>query len=261
MLINRYNFKGASAPVSMVEVVASSHMATRLQHMQTQTGTTAAAAEPSPQRPKTAAPAAGPKGGLAEAQQGLVRSVQGIRLPGLAHVYRYMYQQRADAAAAAATAATAAAAARQGSVTSSSTGPADRRQGGFVVHRFLRPSLQLQLQHEASSLSSASVGTAAVGAAARKGGSVSSSGGSGIGGGTKLGSLLARSFSQATSSITLVTRRVSRGGDSAGGGSATSAGGGAVGGGGGAGGASNLGSPVRAGAGATTDAAAAADEV
>jgi hypothetical protein len=108
----RYDFKGAAAPIPMIDVCAS-HLVPRRQQLQ----------DPA-LMPK------GPKGGLVEPQQGLVDAVQGVTLPGLAHVYRHLHHMRSAAAAAAAGAA------------SAQRGRQGAGHGVFGVHRFLRPSLQ-----------------------------------------------------------------------------------------------------------------------
>jgi hypothetical protein len=141
----------------------------------------------------------GTKGGLAEPQQGLVDAVQGVQLPGLAHVYRHMYRERTAAAAASAASAGAAAAAA-----------AQHGRGVFAVHRFLRPSLQLQ-QDLVSTAGAVGGGNAASltngPESASYSGSLAASSqgqnpGSVVG---RLGSLLARSFSQASGRRSSVT--------------------------------------------------------
>lgn len=184
--LGRYNFKGASAPIAMVEVTASHFTPRRLQLQD-------AALLPH-----------GPKGGLVEAQQGLVDEVQGVGLPGLARVYKHLYQERVAAAAAAA-----AAAAPYPTV--------EQRKPGFGVHRLLRASLQQQQD---------------VAAGAGKGGSVSSSASLAANTVARLTSLVSassatgggrRSGASVTSSGSL---QADRGGSSSGGGGAGAGGGG-----------------------------------
>lgn len=162
----------------MVEVVAT-HLLPRRQHLQ----------DPA-QLPRAA------KGGLAEAQQGLVDAVQGIRLPGLAHVYRQAYRERSSGAAAVAAAAAAAAAAPHGRV--------------FGVHRFLRPSLQAAQQDSAAAVASGGSGHHAPlkgpGSAANSGSLSASSQPVGVG---RLSSLLGRSFSLGAGSASSGGRRLS----------------------------------------------------
>lgn len=158
----RYNFKGSAAPIAMVEVVAT-HLTPRRQQLQ-----------------DPAALPKGPKGGLAELQQGLVSSVQGVQLPGLAHMYRQLYQERQAVAAAAAAAAA-----------------GERGKAAFGVHRFMRNSLPMQHQGEHPP-----------NASPRGLGSVSSSGSQSVS--ARLGSMLARSFSaRSRGSAGAAGRRVS----------------------------------------------------
>lgn len=166
----------------MVEVVVT-HLLPRRQHLQ----------DPA-QLPR------GPKGGLAEAEQGLVDAVHGVRLPGLAHVYRQAYRERSSSAAAVAAAAAAAAAAPHG-----------RGGGGvFGVHRFLRPSLQAAQQDSAAAVASGGSGhhvpLKGPGSAANSGSLSASSQPVGVG---RLSSLLGRSFSLGASSASSGGRRLS----------------------------------------------------
>jgi hypothetical protein len=157
----------------MVEVVAT-HLLPRRQHL----------LDPA-QLPK------GPKGGLAEPQEGLVDAIQGVQLPGLAHVYRHMYRER-----------TAAAAASAASVAAAAATAAQHSRGMFVMHRFLRPSLQLQ--HDSAAAAGAVAGGNAASLTKASLGSVASSGSLAVSSQARnpgsvagrLGSLLTRSLSQ-----------------------------------------------------------------
>jgi hypothetical protein len=151
----RYTFKGAASAVTMVEVVAT-HLTPRRQQLQ----------DPA-LLPK------GPKGGLAEPQQGLVGRVQGVQLPGLANLYRQRYQER-QAAAAVATAAAAAMAAERS------------KAAVFGVHRFLRNSLPLQQEQQTAGKGSGRVSSSgSLGGSSQAAGSVTA----------RLGSIFGRSFS------------------------------------------------------------------
>jgi len=188
--LGRYHFKGASAPIAMVEVAAS-HLTPRRQYLQ-----------------DPAALPKGPKGGIVEAEQGLVDDVTGVRLSGLAHVYRQQYQERLAAAAAAASAAAAAGAGGGG-------GAGAERRAAFAMHRFLRNSLQQEQNTGKGSVSSAS--SAVVGPVGR------------------LSSLLAQSFAAGGSNVSAGRRasgmstgssRASRGASDGGGAGAAGGGGG-----------------------------------
>jgi hypothetical protein len=171
----------------MVEVVAT-HLLPRRQHLQ----------DPA-QLPR------GPKGELAEAQQGLVEAVQGIRLPGLAHVYREAYRERTSSTAAAAAASALTAAAVHGKVGGGGGG------GVFGVHRFLRPSLQAASVASGGSGSVDRAGAVkgphgSAAAAANSGSLSASSQPAGVG---RLSSLLGRSFSLGAGSVSSGGRRLS----------------------------------------------------
>jgi hypothetical protein len=83
-----FQFKGASAPLPMVEVVAR-HLAPRRQLLLA----------------GGSAVVKGPKGGLVSPQEGLVQAVEGVQLHGLVQLFQQQHAQRTAAAAAASAAA------------------------------------------------------------------------------------------------------------------------------------------------------------